>query len=357
VAVHIDGIIFSLQRQGGISVYTQQLLHHLATQQAATVLTLEAPLAQQVEGFDGNQNFTVLRRDARPVERYLRCRIPETAEVFHSSYYRRPSRATIPTVVTVHDFIYERFSHGPRRWIHMVQKHAAIRAAQSIICISEATRADLEEWVGVRPDQQVHVIHNGVADTFRPLPTLMHSTRPYILYVGERGGYKNFSLIVEALTLLPEFALHCVGGGALRPEELEAMPHTVRDRVLHLGFVTDEALNEQYNGAACLAYPSSYEGFGIPVVEAMRAGCPVVCIDCKAVLEVGGPALTVAQAVEPQALAEAITKAYSPEHRRAVIAKGLTMAQRYSWQNTHSKTLQVYFELGLQPSRIGLYPR
>ncbi len=357
MAIHIDGIIFSLQRQGGISVYTQQLLHYLATQQAATALTLETPLTQQVEGFDGSPNFTVLPRNARPAERYLRCRTPATAEVFHSSYYRRPSRANIPTVVTVHDFIYERFSRGPRRWVHMAQKHAAIRAAQSIICISEATRTDLEEWVGIRPDQQVHVIYNGVADTFKPLPTAMSSTRPYILYIGERGGYKNFSLVVEAMKLLPEFALHCVGGGSLRPEELDAMPNTVRNRVFHLGFVTDEALNEQYNGAACLAYPSSYEGFGIPVVEAMRAGCPVVCIDCKAVLEVGGPALTVAPAADPQALAEAITKVCSPEHRRAVIAKGLSMAQRYSWQNTHSKTLQVYCELGFQPSRIDLYPR
>jgi len=288
----------------------------------------------------------VVRGTARSLERFRSCRLPANATVFHSSYYRLPVHRTMPTVVTVHDFIYERFNSGPRRWIHMAQKHAAIRQAQAIICISEATRHDLEEWVGVRPDQQVHVIHNGVAKTYRPLSALVPAPRPYVLYVGERGGYKNFGLVLQAMDLLPDLELRCVGGGALRAEELVAAPVSVRGRVRHLGFVDEEALNEIYNRAMCLAYPSSYEGFGIPVIEAMRAGCPVVCIDCKAVLEVGRGALTMAEAADPRLLAGAIERTGDPLYRSQIITAGLEVAQQYSWRATHARTLRVYRSLG-----------
>ena len=227
----------------------------------------------------------------------------------------------------------------------MAQKHSAIRAAQAVICISEATRADLEQWVGVRPGQQVHVIPCGVGEVFRRLPQLSAPPRPYVLFVGARSGYKNFRLALQALALLPTLELHCVGGGTLRAEELAEVPHAVRARVRHLGHIDDESLNHCYNGAVCLLYPSSHEGFGIPVLEAMRAGCPVVSIACKAVLEIGGDALVVA-ASDARALAEAIDSVRDQQRRSAIVAAGLAIAGRYSWQMTHERTLQVYRSLG-----------
>ena len=348
MTIIIDGIVCSLQRQGGISVYVHQLLDHLSQQGEQATLTLESPTKQEVSRFGGD--VRVIRRTARLLERYRPCRIPPGASLFHSSYYRLPGDRSLPTVVTVHDFIYERFSKGPRRWVHLAQKHAAIRAAQAVICISESTRQDLLQWVGETPGQQVHVIHNGVADTFRPLQ-LQQAPRPYVLYVGERSGYKNFRLVLKAIALLPDLELHCVGGGALRPEELAAVEAGVRTRVRHLGFVTEQALNEHYNRAVCLAYASSYEGFGIPVIEAMRAGCPVVCIDCKAVLEVGRHALTVAANADPHAIAEAIMRTASTAHRDAIVQAGVSLARDYSWQSTHRQTVQVYRSLGARQDK------
>ena len=338
----IDGIIFSLQRQGGISGYFHKLLDYLALQHKPATLTLESPTRQEVSGYGGD--ISIISRPARPLERYRACRVPPGASVFHSSYYRLPSDRNLPTVVTVYDFIYERFSKGPRRWVHMAQKHAAIRAAQAVICISESTRQDLLQWVGETPGQQLRVIPCGVADTFRPLG-LDPPPRPYVLYIGERGGYKNFQLVLKAMALLPDLELHCVGGGALRTEELAAVEAGARVRVRHLGFVTEQALNEHYNRAVCLAYPSSYEGFGIPVVEAMRAGCPVVSTDCKAVLEVGRDALTVVSEPDPRAMADAILKMASSQ-RLGLVQKGLAAAQGYSWDATHRQTLEVYRSLG-----------
>lgn len=344
----IDGVIFSIQRRGGIGEYFEQLFAKMGEQNVPATVLLETPSKRPVTK---RGNLAFISRKARILERYRVCRVPAGASVFHSSYYRLPD-GNAPSVVTVHDFVYERYARGPRRWVHSRQKYAAIRAAQAVICVSKATRQDLIEFVGEIPGQTVHVIHNGVSDVFRPV-SLAPAQTPFVLYVGERRGYKNFRQLAAAMEFLPDLELHCVGGGALCAEELAAVPAGARQRIRHLGFVTDEGLNELYNRAFCLAYPSSYEGFGIPVAEAMRAGCPVVSAPCKAVLEVGGDALTVAAEPEPRALADAVLRLAAGEYRSRAIAAGLEIGGRFSWEQTHTGTLAVYQSLGarLQPLR------
>ena len=339
--VVIDGIVFSLQRAGGISVYFRSLLDFMSKNHCAATILFEDPLLQQVGELD--HNISTLHRKARLFERYRACRLPEDVSVFHSSYYRIPNRNYVPTVVTVYDFIYERYQNGPRQWVHAAQKKAAIRAAQAVICISESTKQDLLEFVGEIPGQTIHVIHCGVSEGFCN-QGFGPSITPYVLFVGQRAGYKNFSLALEAMKLLPDFELHCVGGGPIHRTELEDVPESVARRVRHLGFVSDENLNMLYNRALCLVYPSNYEGFGIPVVEAMRAGCPVVSTNCKAVLEVGRNALTVVSDPDPRLMADAILKTVSSE-RPSLISKGLAISQGYSWEATHRQTLDVYRSL------------
>ena len=338
MSVAIDGIIFSLQRGGGISVYFQELLRVLGQHAEPTTLSLEIPTGQEL--LHASPSVDVQIHAARRFERYRRARVPADAALFHSSYYRRPDRTGVPSVLTVYDFIYERFRHGPARWVHLQQKHAAIRQAQAVICISEATRRDMQRWVGDVPGQTVHVVHCGVGDGFQPLGLQPRGT-PFVLFVGERGGYKNFRLALRALARLPELEIHCVGGGALRPEEFDGIAPAVRARVRHLGFVDEATLNECYNRAECLLYPSAYEGFGIPPLEAMRAGCPVVSIDCEAVLEVGGPALTVAQA-EPEAVAAAVSLVREVGHRGGIVQRGLERAATFSWDAAHDRTRAIY---------------
>ena len=337
--VAIDGIIFSLQRAGGISVYFQELLRVLGERGHAASLTLEEPVRQALQ----HPSDAVATRSlvARRLERYRRARVDARATVFHSTYYRRPESRKLPSVVTVYDFIYERFRRGPARWVHMQQKHAAIREAQAVICISEATRRDMRHWLGEIPGQAVHVVHCAVGAAFRPLG-LAADGPPFILFVGERSGYKNFDLALKALALLPGLELHCVGGGALRADELEGVASAVRERVRHLGFVDEAALNAAYNRAECLLYPSSHEGFGIPTLEAMRAGCPVVSVDCEAVLEVGGSALAVAAAARPDAIAAAVQSVREPARRARHVQAGLDRAAHFSWDAAHARTLEIY---------------
>ncbi len=338
----IDGVIYSLQKYGGISVYFRSLLDFLSKNQDAVTLLLDEPLLQEVEV--SAQNILAIRSQARLLERYRTCCVPKNTSVFHSSYYRLPNQLDLATVVTVHDFVYERYQHGLRQWVHTAQKNAAIRAAQAVICISEATKQDLLEFVGETPGQTIHVIHNGVSEIFRKM-NLDSPPRPYVLFVGQRAGYKNFKQLLEAMDFLPDLELHCVGGGVIHRSELAGVPDSVVARVKHLGFVTDDQLNVLYNCAVCLVYPSSYEGFGIPVVEAMRAGCPVVSTNCKAVLEVGRDALIVVPVSDPRVMADAILKTASSE-RSSFVQKGLSIAQGYSWEATHRQTLEVYRSLG-----------
>lgn len=346
--LHIDGIIFSLQQHGGITVYFRELLSRFKAEHQAT-LTLEKPLRQAITSAD-LPAVRCIDRPSRSFERLRPCRLVSDSPtgVYHSTYYRRPELPGQPSVVTVHDFVYQRLLRGARSRMRRWLMNSAILQAQHIICISEATRQDLLEFVAIRADQQVSVIHNGVSDIFRLLPPAEPplESRPFMLFVGQRGGYKNFLLALRALEHLPDVELHCVGGGALQAEELAGLPEATRGRVRHLGFVDDEQLNALYNRAHCLLYPSAYEGFGIPVLEAMRAGCPVVSVDCKAVMEVGGEALCVSEdPQDPVALARAVMRTSETGMRARLRGLGLQRSQQFSWDRCFNQTLAVYHSL------------
>jgi len=338
--IAIDGIIFSLQQSGGVSTYFNNLLNFLGSTQEDVSFLIENPLLQNLAV---NNNIFIHSRRARLLERYRCCRQVKKSGVFHSSYYRTSCYKDVPTVVTVHDFIYERYSLGLKKWVHSIQKNNAIRNADAIICVSESTKNDLLNYVGINSNQSIHVIHNGVSDSFCYL-NLQQPDRPYILFVGQRAGYKNFRLVLDALIFIHDIDLVCVGGGAIHPKELTGVATSVASRVNHLGYVSDESLNYLYNKAICLVYPSLYEGFGIPVLEAMRSGCPVVSVSCKAVIEIGQDALILAQEIHSQSIAQAIFKTMSSD-RMDIIRRCLAVGNKYSWKETHKKTLETYSEI------------
>jgi mannosyltransferase len=342
--ITIDGIVFSLQPYGGISVYFQQLLRLLTEEREQVTCLLEEPTTASLGGAIAGAK--VVRRTARTLERFRRCRVDDPNAIFHSTFYRRPSGPVKASVVTVYDFIYERWERGPRLWLQREQKRAAVRSAQAVICISQSTKDDLDEFIGETPGQQLYVIPCGVGDAFRPI-SHDSSPIPYVLFVGKRRGYKNFRQLAQAMAYLPELELVCVGGESSMMGEMTGIPASVTRRVRHVGLLSDEALNVLYVGAVCLAYTSLYEGFGIPVLEAMRAGCPVVCVDCAAVLEVGRDAVSVVRDRDPRHMAEAIRRSASSD-RYAMVRRGLELAQGSSWSERHRQTLDVYRSIAAQ---------
>jgi mannosyltransferase len=339
----LDGIIFSLQKNGGISVYFKNLIKSISDNNLNATLLLNNKCVHEFDNFTNLSSICHL--NSRAFERYRKCLIPMKGKVFHSSYYRQPERANIPSVVTVHDFIYERYYRGPKLWLHNYHKIAAIRSAKAVICISEATKIDLLEFVGETPGQTIHVIYNGVSEIYKKI-NVPPSIKPFVLFVGGRAGYKNFQLLLNTMEMLPDLNLYCVGGGSFSANEFSNISKDLLNRVCHLGSLTDLELNKFYNQAICLVYPSIYEGFGIPVIEAMRAGCPVVSVNCKAILEIGKNALTVSEDFSPEALSKAILHTVSSS-RQSIIAEGFIVAKQYSWRKTFSKTMNIYNNLSL----------
>lgn len=344
----VDGIIYSLQRHGGISVYFNEILQRIKS---------EAVMDCKVVVHEGSAVNTQLlppgyeTRHNRWAERYRRCPVPAQATLFHSSYYRLPDR-NIPVVTTVHDFIYERFVSGPRRWLHSWQKFRAIRASQAVICVSENTRSDLLKFMpSIRPEQ-LHVVHNGVGNAFRPMSldkTCSGILRPYVLFVGARSGYKNFIPLVQAMARFRDLDLVCIGGGSLKPQESEFVQRQLGTRFVHHLRVSDSQLNHFYNNAFCLAYPSTYEGFGIPVLEAMQAGCPVISVNSSSIPEVAGEAALLLPEASPEALQSAIAKLEQSGQREHFRQLGIERAALFSWDRTFAETCKVYAAALNQP--------
>ena len=222
-------------------------------------------------------------------------------------------------VLTIYDLIHERY---PNSFINSVgttrPKKIAANRADHVICISESTRRDLVEYCGV-PEERTSVIYLGVDPNFGQVinTTERLNPRPFLLYVGARGGYKNFNGLVKAFAkserLRQEFDLLCFGGGAISSSELElAMALGLRpNQLIQIGG-SDNILVSLYKQASALVYPSLYEGFGIPPLEAMTVGCPVICSNSSSLPEVVGDAAETFNPLDMEAILAALKMCWVP---------------------------------------------
>lgn len=336
-----DGIIFSLQQWGGISAYFNELINNISFSNITYQVRLFGS-AMPWPSEAGLDRINYHIGNKRYCERYRRCQVPERTKLFHSSYYRLPDK-NVPVVTTVHDFIYEKFLSGPRRLAHSCQKYKAICSSNAIICISENTRKDLFEHLPQITPELVNVIHLGVSESFMPLNNNSNSYhRPFALFVGARNTYKNFNLAVESVSRIRKLDFVCVGGGDLKHHELVMLNKMLPNRWRHEKFVSENKLNHLYNSAICLLYPSSYEGFGIPVLEAMRAGCPVIAFHGSSIPEVAGEAALLFDTLDPLALVEMIHRSLDVSERDRLRRLGFMQASLFSWKRTFENTIRVY---------------
>ncbi|HEY4621198.1 MAG TPA: glycosyltransferase family 1 protein [Gaiellaceae bacterium] len=247
--------------------------------------------------------------------------------------YALPVRAPCPCVVTVHDLSFEREPElmGLKdRLIFRTVVPRAVRRAARVLTVSERTKRDLVELYGVPPERIV-VTPNGVDPAFSP----GDGSRDYVLAVGAIQRRKNQLAALEAASAV---GLPLVVAG---PEKEHALARELRARGARVvGHVETERLAELYRGAACLVQASRYEGFGLPVLEAMACGTPVVAVPEPALEEVAGDA---AVFVEEARLADGIRRALAERER--LVAAGLERASRFSWRTTAERTLAVYRDI------------
>lgn len=349
----LDNIIFSLQRAGGISVYWYELLRRMQRDKCTFQMIEHQRATSNIfrKQLDFDRAMLLDDRQLPPwLSRYLAYPAARGGRfLYHSSYYRRPRLAGAANVVTVYDFTYERFRRGVPKWVHSMQKKAAVSAANGIICISESTRRDLLRFYPEIPESKVQVIYLGASELYKPLAPadrrLLPSgllDAPFVLFVGGRDSYKNFRLALESVAALPDYWLVSVGGGELKPREAELSQKLLQGRHIHCPAVENERLNLFYNCAHALLYPSGYEGFGIPIIEAMAAGCPVIAAKISAIPEACGDAGVLVDEIRQDAFAEQILKLENAEFRNGVIDRGYAQARRFSWENCYLETLSFY---------------
>ena len=332
-----DGIIFSLQHNGGISVYFYELLSRFAN------LRCESKVLMFGDNEVSKQETMKLAREMPKRRLFERSRsIPvDGSGLFHSSYYRYATKGSFVNITTVYDFTNERFKSGPKKWAHSWQKFKAIRRCDAVICISESTKADLVEYLPDIPENRIFVTPLAASALYCADESVV-VVDDYVVFVGLRGGYKNFSLLVRALRHVPGVRLFVVGGGALSSRERAELEHAIPGRYVYKGGLSVERLRELYSCALCLVYPSAHEGFGLPVLEAMMARCPVIALRTSSIPEVAGDAAILLDAPQESDLADAIIKVSRADIRSEAIAKGLARSKLFSWDATYLKTRAVY---------------
>jgi glycosyltransferase involved in cell wall biosynthesis len=275
--------------------------------------------------------------------------------IFHETYYSRKSYSptSAKRVITVYDMIHERMAGAFAQTDKTSEvKRLAVARADHVICISESTRSDLVEIMDV-PIEKTSVVYLGhsLTSAIAEPPTEPRVGRPYLLYVGARATYKNFENLLVAYSssdaLRRDFSLVCFGGGKFNARELSLMKSLGlrSDAVVWLEG-DDSVLSNLYSSASAFVYPSLYEGFGIPPLEAMSHGCPVVCTNASSLPEVVGDAAELFDPRQPDDIRDAIERVVSSQERsNDLVSRGYLQIQQFSWQRCALETLNVYKRL------------
>jgi glycosyltransferase involved in cell wall biosynthesis len=281
----------------------------------------------------------------------LRRRRPD---VFHAlSMYGLPLRPGVSTVVTMHDVIPLLRPGQLQTGLRHRLLYAAVRRADRVIAVSEAGRRDLVAHLGV-PAQRVDVVHEAAAPRFAPtdpadVPRRLGIAGPYVLHVGGADPRKNVGALIDAFAAWardrdrPETLALAGPVRDVERADLEARVHAAGGRVRHLGFVDDADLPALYSGARCLVMPSSYEGFGLPALEALACGTPVAAYDAGALAEVAAPGALLVPDGAMAELLDAVARLCDDEELRAQrAAAGLEHARTFSWRRAAEQTWESY---------------
>lgn len=266
------------------------------------------------------------------------------ADIYHCPAMRSPlTSGRIPLIVTVHDLVALRFPETMPRWTRAytrVTMGKALAAADLLITPSADTANDLEILAGVAPER-IRVVWNGAADIFFGAVLAPKKEEPYVLFVGTREPRKNLSRLISAMGALRRKGfLHrlVVAGGRGWGGTVAAAPH-----VEFRGELDDVALHVLYAGAACTVLPSLHEGFGLPAVESMASGTPVVAARVGALPEILGNAGVLVDPLDENAIARGIAECLG--NRTALAAKARERAKIFRWSTAAEQTVAAYREL------------
>ena len=334
----IDGVFFQLYRTGIARVWNSLLQEWAKDGFSQHLIILDrAGTAPKIAGIRyltiPPYNYQTTDADREMLQQVCD---REGADLFISTYYTTP--LSTPSVFMAHDMIPEvlQANLNEQMW---KEKHHGIRHASGYISVSENTARDLTRFFPEIPLESIIVAYEGVDSLFSPasqkdinsFKTKYGISKPYFLSVGGGADYKNTILLFKAFGKLASkqgFEIICTGSGVVLEGEFR---NYTSGTVVHKLQFSDEELRLAYSGAVALIYPSKYEGFGLPVLEALACGCPVITCPNGSIPEVAGEAALYVNDEDVEGLTDALCEVQKPKIRNSLIAAGLQQAQKFSW--------------------------
>ncbi len=366
-----DHQIFWIQRYGGISRYYVELIERLRCYPEVdphisiwyscnSHLRASSLISAGVGSYDPwtyglvqvAKRLTGRDHTGRYYEKYtIKALKQGKYDLFHPTYYMPYFLEHLggrPFVVTVHDMIHELFPQMFKKDDHTSEwKKTLIDRADRLIAISDSTKNDLVRICGVAPSnvEVVHLASSLYPDQSAPRPDWLPPR--YVLFVGNRGSYKNFELFARSMATVmcedSDIRLVCGGGGSLNEAEQRLLKELgINERTIQIKF-DDPLLICFYRNAEAFVFPSLYEGFGIPILEAFTCGCPLLCSNTSSFPEVVGDAGVMFDPYDRDAMAESILNVLSDaDLRQRMSDRGLARARRFNWDRTAQRTREVY---------------
>ena len=362
--IFFDSQIFNAQVHGGISRYFTRLIENLQTAQHLN-LSIGGPsfineylsqssLTDVSKGIQVNKVFKHPSRLLSHIACHFNLMFNDYSIVHKTYYYPEIYRSKgAISILTVYDMIHEIYPSENKNILRLSRrKKKAVERADHIICISENTKTDLINIFGIN-ENIVSVIYLGFENFSTKKIGSEHKSvidvfnGKYLLYVGSRAGHKNFKRFIQAFSqsssVKQKYGVLCFGGGTFSVEEkglFESLK--VSDKIKQI-FGNDIALAASYRNAELFVYPSLYEGFGIPPLEAMSVGCPVVASNASSIPEVCGQAVKYFNPSDVKSIQDALEKVLgNSSYSEGLVALGYKQCARFSWEKCGRETLDLY---------------
>jgi glycosyltransferase involved in cell wall biosynthesis len=352
MSIVFDNILFSLQKNGGGSRFWSNIIKpHISRSDA---IFLEC-IGSTDNTYRKHITIPTTRRDrALPLilSRYLNFNhdfFGKKNFIFHSSYFRVNKSPRCINITTVHDMIYEKFLDDFSSKIHIRQKQIALEHSDVIVCVSENTKMDLLKFYPFCSKKKLLVIPNGVnSKSFDSLNVVENNKRnkPYFLYIGHRSYLKGFSLVYNTLEALKDDIDCIVVGDSFSEIELNTiLKRGLTNRIINVGRISDSELLKYYSGASFFFFPSFYEGFGIPPLEAMAANCPVLASNRSSIPEVVGDAALLFDPDNTDSLNHALLEIQKEDVKNKLIKNGRERIKNFTWERSASEYSELYRNL------------
>jgi glycosyltransferase involved in cell wall biosynthesis len=360
-----DHQIYHYQNYGGISRYFYELskgLIRLGNECQNTIFLSENEFTTEKSLYNSRKFVPFEFKGKGSIKKYINQKVSENIikkgkyDIFHPTYYDTYFLDGIlgkhPFVVTFYDLIHEKFSHRYPDILTgfdqvLANRKKLLKEASAIIAISNSTKRDIIEYYGIDEDR-IHVTYlaNSVSPA-NPADAAANKLEDYILFVGNRGAYKNFNTFIEAIQPLlireRNIKVICAGGGAFQQNEIGLLSSlNIQDQVSQVP-INDSSLAFLYKNALLFAFPSLYEGFGIPVLEAFGNGCPTILSNVSSLPEIGENAALYFDPENKEDILEQVEKfIYNSDLREEYKIKGLKQADKFSWNLMSTQTLDIY---------------